>query len=136
VDPAATAEIERLYAIYARTLDGGDPEGWAGCFTPDGSFEPSSGGRVVGTDALRAFATDRQAAWRAEATTVKHWSNHHIFEEVDGGARLLASCYGMVVATRRGKRPEILVSSTFHDELVLHEGRWLFASRVSLSDGG
>jgi uncharacterized protein (TIGR02246 family) len=135
VDAVVAAEVDRLYATYARTLDGGDPDGWAACFTSDGSFEPSSGGRVVGTDALREFAAARQAEWREQAMTVKHWSNHRVVEELDDAA-LRASCYGMVVATRHGERPEILVSSTFRDELVLRDARWLFASRVSLADGG
>ncbi len=36
------AEIIELHARYNRTVDTGDAEAWAACFTPDGEFDARS----------------------------------------------------------------------------------------------
>ena len=50
--PEDHVEIQQLYFNYARAIDSGDAEGYAGMFTPDGMF----GNSVEGREALIAFA--------------------------------------------------------------------------------
>src|SRR5688572_369185 len=50
-------DIQQLYARYTHAIDGGDAEGYAALFTPDGSFTTN-----VGRDALIAFIRNRNGA--------------------------------------------------------------------------
>ena len=36
-------DIEQLYATYNHAIDSGDAQGWAGTFTPDGTFNKFAG---------------------------------------------------------------------------------------------
>ena len=50
--------IQQLVARYNFAVDGGDPDAFAGTFTPDGEF--GAGGQVMrGHDELRAFVVGR-----------------------------------------------------------------------------
>jgi len=61
-------EIQQLYAKYNWTLDGGDAEGYASTFTPDGVFNNN-----VGHDAIVKFANTFHAGLGAH---VHHWNTN------------------------------------------------------------
>ena len=61
--PADQLAIGQLLAQYSYTVDSGDSEGWAECFTEDGSFEGKAG-RFQGRDALQEFAARRTGRGR------------------------------------------------------------------------
>lgn len=60
-------EIQQLYARYARTLDLGDPEGWADTFTPDGVFRDAAG-----REELVAYAEN---SYGGRQGTGRHWNS-------------------------------------------------------------
>jgi len=67
-----------LHARYANTIDGGDADGWAGCFTADGALRTDRPREVVGRAALREFA----AAWAASRVgATRHVTWHHRVDE-------------------------------------------------------
>ncbi|MFD7868249.1 nuclear transport factor 2 family protein [Streptomyces sp. NPDC059783] len=56
-------EVQHLYAVQSHAIDGGDAEGWADTFVPDGAFvSPTYDAPVRGRDALTAFARDLHTA--------------------------------------------------------------------------
>lgn len=56
-------EVQHLYAAQSLAIDGGDAEGWADTFVPDGVFDsPTYDRPIEGRAALVAFARDLHAA--------------------------------------------------------------------------
>jgi hypothetical protein len=118
-------EIYELYARYCIAVDALDGPAWADCFTPDGVMVPCTGvdrGRIVsGRAQLEAHGAkpDRERRCR-------HWTaNISLVEREDSVA---GTCYGMRVDIS-GAHAEVVSSVVYHDELVRHDGRWLFRSR-------
>lgn len=123
-------EIRQLLARYNFSIDLGDPDGWAGCFTADGAFECSGvpegspfGGRHEGTAGLVAYATTHFATAKGHA---RHW-NWNLQIDGDGDTATMR-CY--MLALSIGRAPEVLGSTGIYvDRIRKVDGRWLFEDR-------
>lgn len=130
-------ELDELYVRYARTIDRGDAAGWARCFTPSGTFSPSSGGLHAGREALERFAAAMHETWRADGVAGRHWATNLLVEARSGSGddlELRTSCYGFVLLARARQPPQIAISSVYMDHVVRCEGAWAFAARDSARD--
>jgi hypothetical protein len=56
----AERDIQRLMVKYAATLDYGDNEAWAQCFTADGNFDVRRRGEPLFSRLSQAFPVDSQ----------------------------------------------------------------------------
>jgi uncharacterized protein (TIGR02246 family) len=139
-------EIRQLVARYSQTLDFGDAEGFAACFVEDGVLDtsaPEDGltGVHRGRDALQRYAA---AAVEYTAGRVRQSCVNLLIE--GDGATAKATSY--VIVTRaydewtnaHGKSGQVTQSDwettgMCFDELVKHDGRWLFATRQFRHDG-
>jgi uncharacterized protein (TIGR02246 family) len=128
-------EIRQLLARYNMAIDGGDADGWARCFTPDGVFEciglPDGhpfAGRFEGADELAAFATK---SFELTEGRGRHWNNNLAIQ--GDGEWATMRCYLVVLTT--GK-PGAIQGATgiYEDRLVKRDGRWLFAERHVTTD--
>jgi hypothetical protein len=73
-------DIEQLYATYNHAIDSGDAEGWAGTFTPDGTFN-----KFAGRDALVGFIQQWQE--KMNGANRRHWNtNLSIRPSTDGAS--------------------------------------------------
>lgn len=82
-----------LHARYANTIDGGDADGWAACFTVDGALRTDRPLEVVGRAGLREFA----ASWTvSRAGATRHVTWHHLVDE----SKLVGRCSAALVGTR------------------------------------
>src|SRR5262249_55574384 len=72
------AGIEALMWKYTRSLDGYDPDGYAGAYTPDGQFIAGANG-TKGRDALRKLVADlKQRRAENEAKGQKQAPMYHM----------------------------------------------------------
>jgi hypothetical protein len=138
--------IRQLQARYCYTLDLEDTDGFAGCFTRDGSFEALSeaddlAGVKRGTAALREFAETVGAILRGLRVSGRH-SAISVLVEGDGkNAR--ASSYGFILGAHHGEQmlavqrgnSEVGNTGIYRDALVKRDGRWLFQRRTFRYDG-
>jgi uncharacterized protein (TIGR02246 family) len=94
---ADRVDIHELCAMYNRTVDTADAEGWANCFTEDGEFVSLLVGSHKGRDALAAFAREywegeECARWR----NGQHWVGN-IIVTPDGPNRATVSSYHIML---------------------------------------
>lgn len=122
-----TIAIQQLYARYNHAIDSGNADGWAACFTPDGTFASASG-NFAGTQQLADFA--RAFAARMKA---RHWVNNLV---IDGtGNEATGSCYLMLLRLAgEGQPASIMTTAIYRDTIVKHGGAWTFASRTVTGD--
>jgi hypothetical protein len=138
--------IHQLFARYSQTLDLGDADGFAACFTEDGILdttapEPELNGVHQGHDALRQYAAAsvEYTAGRNRQSAL----NTHI--EGDHHAAK-ATSYAIVTrtypdATKPHLKPSPINYATLQttglylDELRNEEGGWLIAKRQFRHDG-
>ncbi len=111
-----------LIARYNHLMDFEDTEGWADCFTADGTFEGGPKLRASGRAELVAFmrrlvARDRPA---------RHWANNVVIEGDGDEAR--TTLYLLVVnLTEDGPQPAH--AGVYHDTLRRVDGAWKFHER-------
>jgi SnoaL-like domain len=118
--------ILNLYARYNRTIDAGDSDGWAACWTPDGVFDVSPRFIATGTEALTEFAK----GWYAQHGGVLRHNISNVFvEAAPTGARGGAYLVMAKVAEDDTAIPTVTVTGIYDDELVLHDGEWRFSKR-------
>jgi uncharacterized protein (TIGR02246 family) len=128
--------IGQLYSRQSHAIDAGDATGWAGSFTPDGTFtSPTYDAPVAGTAALTAFAEAFAAAAQRDGVVRRHWITALALER-EGEGRAAGRCYAMVLATPVGGPPRIERSVVFHDRLVCRDRRWQVEGRQVSVDGG
>lgn len=129
------AFIEDLQARYMFAFDYGDPEGYAGTFTPDGVLD-YGGGEIKGRKAIAAFiAAGRKRTEEARAKTPpgqqptvgRHIINNMVIE-VDGN-----KAHGVAYWTHMTSGPDgrgaVDFFGHYEDEMVKVNGKWLFARR-------
>jgi ketosteroid isomerase-like protein len=117
-----------LHARYATTIDEGDADAWAACFTSDGVLRTSRPLRVEGRAALAAFAAD----WHAStAGRSRHMTWHHRFEP--DGAEVAGTCYAALVRTV-GARVELDFTATYEDRFAATAAGWLIRERFVTID--
>ena len=119
--------IQQLYARYNHSIDSGQAEEWAACFTPEGAFSASSAGTFTGTEALAGFARGFAAQLKA-----RHWTNNLL---LDGDGRTATGrCYLMLMRLQPGNPATVLATGLYEDQLTKTAGGWRFASRSLRND--
>lgn len=126
-DQVAT-DCERLCTAFSYHLDHGDFLALAALFAPDGAFV-RNGERLVGHEAILSVYQNRP-----EVTIMHLTSNFHLLDFNGRTAR--GRIYNMVIhalGTSDGPMPfdpgAAMRLIEFHDEFVLTEDGWRFASR-------
>ncbi len=114
-------EILDLAARYNHLMDSRDPEGWAGCFTPDGVFDGGARLQANGRAELIAFM-ERLIARDIPAV---HWNNNIVIEGAGDAASM--TLYLLVIDLRDG--PVATHFGVYHDELVRTPDGWRFQRR-------
>jgi len=111
-------EIFQLMYRYNHTIDGGQPERWADCFTDDGVLE-AAGNAITGRDELVKFA--------ASVHGMRHVVANPLIEVVGDAATLEA-----YVLVYHGK--DLATMGTYADQLVRAPSGWKFVRRVFTPD--
>jgi SnoaL-like domain len=129
------ALIEDLQARYMFAFDYGDPVGYSGTFTPDGTLD-YGGGEIKGRKAIADFiAAGRKRTEEARAKTPagespsvgRHIINNMVIK-IDGNkARGVA--YWTHMTSGSNGRGSVDFFGHYEDEMVKVNGEWLFASR-------
>jgi hypothetical protein len=119
--------IEHLYAAYNQYIDSDRADQWAALFAPEGVFVSSETYR--GRVELAAFVRKRA---ELEPTLpfrdAQHWNANLLLEQNAGIVR--GSCYVVRFAINRSTGVKEVVSlGSYEDEIVKHDGQWLFARR-------
>jgi 3-phenylpropionate/cinnamic acid dioxygenase small subunit len=126
--------IAEVIARYAVTLDEGDADGWAECFTEDGRYTltlPEAEAPAFDIRGRRALAEYRRAnpiigvgaAWQHVV------SNLRIAVDASLHTAEARSYWTSIAAD---PRPEILAFGVYHDRLARQaDGSWLLAERVN-----
>jgi 3-phenylpropionate/cinnamic acid dioxygenase small subunit len=122
-----TLAIQQLYARYNHAIDSGDAQGWAACFTAEGTFS-SATGNFAGREQLAAFAEGFARRLKA-----RHWTNNLLIDAADGGAS--GKCYLMLLRLGDADTStSILTTGIYTDALVKEDGAWKFKSRSVAGD--
>jgi 3-phenylpropionate/cinnamic acid dioxygenase small subunit len=129
VDPDTRQALLDLHARYAFTIDDGDAEAWAACFTPDGVLETTRPLLVSGTAELTAFARARAVESKAPA---RHVTWHETFAQAPNG-QISARCSAALVETRMGGVVAVF-TATYLDTFVKGIGGWMIGRRRVLID--
>ncbi|HXU24220.1 MAG TPA: nuclear transport factor 2 family protein [Tepidiformaceae bacterium] len=120
--------IQQLYARYNHAIDSGNGDGWAECFTADGTFNSGAAGMFTGTEALANFAKGF-----AERLKARHWTNNLVLDAADGGA--WGSCYLILLRLGDKEHPtSILTTGIYRDTLVKDASGWKFSNRTVTPD--
>ncbi len=123
--------IRETMVRYAQTLDYGDSDGWAACYTADGVFDVRRRGeplfRHQGSQALAAFAEGHTSA---PAVYHKHVLGLPSITLSEDGTSATASAYFMMVH-ESPDGPQVLVFGRYLDEFARSaEAGWQLAVRV------
>lgn len=121
------ATILDLYARYAHTFDAGDAEGWASCFTSDGTFVSLAGDTYEGRSALIEWVRQCQAGHARSGIRTRHWMTNHLLDADHGEVRGLA--YLLLLGITQDGPIRILMSAVYHDILRVESGQWRFGQR-------
>ena len=129
------AFIENLQARYMFAFDYGDPEGYAGTFTPDGILD-YGGGEIKGRKAIAEFiAAGRKRTEEARAKTPagqrpsvgRHIINN-VVVTIDGN-KARAVAYWTHMTSGADGRGGVDFFGHYEDELVKVNGEWQFTRR-------
>jgi uncharacterized protein (TIGR02246 family) len=118
--PQDYIDIQQLYARYTWAIDAGDVEGYAGLYTPDGSFNTFNG-----ADGLRTFMKGRPAG------TGRHWNSNLVITPSPEGAR--GKVYLLIVDVGE-KPPAAKLAARYEDSLVKTADGWRFKKRQTSPD--
>ena len=116
-------DIQDLYTRYAHSFDDADADAWSALFMPDGRFAPPGIDPVVGTEALRAFVSNRST----DSPGMRHVIAN-VLIDVDGNevtGRAYFVCYRL--DGDGGFR--LRNFGRYVDKLDRHDGSWRFAVR-------
>jgi uncharacterized protein (TIGR02246 family) len=115
--------IQQLYAGFCNTLDDGEADAFAECFTADASFG-GVGTPVQGRDALRKFAVEMVGK------NIRHVATG-VYVEGDGD-EAVGRAY---LVAYRGTRPaKLLATGRYRDRIRRVDGSWRFVERVFTPD--
>jgi 3-phenylpropionate/cinnamic acid dioxygenase small subunit len=115
--------IRRTIASYCQLCDDGRFDEWAGLYTPDATFTVM-GATHEGPDSIKGFIS---AAQPPELRGKHVCANSLIDIEPDGATARARTDFVFVGRTDEGLA--VTSAGRYHDTLVKHADRWLFASR-------
>jgi ketosteroid isomerase-like protein len=124
--PGDIQEIKALNAKYNFSIDEGNAEAWAGCFTTDGAFNAAIEGETPkGTEQLKAFVPTGIATFG----TMYHLTTNEIIS-VDGeNAR--QKCYLQFFTKKDGAIDGYIC--VYDDWLKRENGAWKYSRRDVIS---
>jgi uncharacterized protein (TIGR02246 family) len=126
--------IQQLIAGYARSLDGGDADAYAGKFVPDGVVEWANG-RIAGRDEIRKWVQGlMRGGIGATPAQVRHFVNVPYLE--GGGSRVTAHTYVVIFGLNKAGAVNVPSVASYEDTVVKVNGQWLFEKRVMRADMG
>jgi hypothetical protein len=124
-------EIHDLYSRYTHAIDRYGGDAWAACFTNDGSLEiPYRGQITAGAEAIHAVAEAygvRSGGYTRHVTT-------NIALRADGDVVVGEAYLLMVRGGWAEALPHIEMTGRYDDEIVQHNGSWVFRRRVLTVD--
>jgi hypothetical protein len=119
--------IEQTINNYGWSIDNGDSDGFAACFTDSGELVVDPNTTVTGSAELRNFVAARVAA-RAPGSIVRHHSTGvTIVKQTDDEARV-RSLFLATVLRAEGLSP--MATGWYDDELVRDGDTWVIKRRV------
>ena len=129
------ALIEDLQARYMFAFDYGDPEGYAGTFTPDGILD-YGGGEIQGRTAIAEFiAAGRKRTEEARAKTppgeqptVGRNIINNMVVQIEG-RKAHGVAYWTHMTSGANGRGTVDFFGHYEDEMVKVKGQWLFSRR-------
>jgi 3-phenylpropionate/cinnamic acid dioxygenase small subunit len=122
-------DIRELLARYCFLLDDYQLTEFAALFTEDGTWS-SRNGEATGPTAIRRLLT-ALVPIPGPGTRRRHLTNN-ILISLDGDAATVRSYFMVIRDSQSG--PTIAVAGRYADEVVRHEGHWLFKSRRLFHD--
>jgi hypothetical protein len=124
----AAKQIEDLKARYSRFCDEGyDPDGIAGLFVADGTWETTGFGRQEGVQEIHAF----MSAVSADIPWAWHSTSNPSVSVAEDGRSATGSWYSLVICQRRqpsGAVVPMLMVGKYADAFVLTEAGWRFSA--------
>jgi hypothetical protein len=115
-------DIEQLYATYNHAIDSGDAQGWAGTFTPDGTFN-----KFAGHEQLVGFI--QQWKEKMNGANRRHWNTNLSIRPSTDGASATVMLMLVDVTTK-----SIVATGMYNDTLVKTASGWRFKSRATKMD--
>jgi hypothetical protein len=117
-------QIQQFYARQMRLLDTGAAEDWAETFTEEGVFEETTKpDALYGRAAIAASARARVDQVAGDGLIRRHWLGMLDVEPASDGS-VHTHYYALAMATPRGGRLDVYVSTECGDELVFLDGQW------------
>ena len=121
-------KIQQLLGRYTLTIDAGDSEGWANCFTEDGQFV-SGPLALVGREKLKQYVQVHHAAFGS-----RHITSSPVYDLSEDGKTATGTASTVVIAaTRSGYKP--CYAGWYEDELVRDKDGWRIARRAGFVTG-
>jgi hypothetical protein len=117
-------EIEQLYSTYNEAIDTNKPEAWADTFTPDGTFN-----RSTGREALIGFV--KQWHEKMGGTTRRHWNTNL---KITGDSKQATGSVYLMLLDVGAKPPAIVATAMYADTLVKTPNGWRFSKRATRAD--
>jgi hypothetical protein len=112
--------IQELCARYCQAIDSQDAEGWARCFTPEGTFEVE-GWAIQGHEALQQYAMLHSQIMRCRHLTMNFLYDVHGHEATGRSTTIVT------LATEGGYK--LLGQGVYEDRMLKHHGQWQIAYR-------
>ncbi|UQU67665.1 nuclear transport factor 2 family protein [Couchioplanes caeruleus] len=129
-------EVQQFYARHMQLLDSGRAGEWAETFTEDAVFAPEHAPEpTVGRAALAAAVQRSHEKLVADGEVRRHW--HGMVDVAPGpDGTLRVRCYALIVGTRVGGTPGLLMSCVCEDVMVRDgDGGLLVRERRVTKDG-
>ncbi len=123
--------IAELIAQYNFAIDHEDYQGWADCFAPAGIFDGVIGKFDAHRD-LDRFVTEVKRL-SADSPNLRHYVSN-ILSEVSGDTAR-SKCFLLMTSTTKEGGTKIAIAGEYEDQLVKHDGKWLFSYRKVRADG-
>ena len=123
--------IAELIAQYNFAIDHEDYQGWADCFAPAGIFDGVIGKFDAHSD-LDRFVTEVKRL-SADSPNLRHYVSN-ILSEVDGDTAR-SKCFLLMTSTTKEGGTKMAIAGEYEDQLVKHDGKWLFSYRKVRADG-
>jgi uncharacterized protein (TIGR02246 family) len=121
--------IREVLALYCFHLDDGKFAAMAALFTEDGTWHTAFG-KATGRDAIADFAAGLRAHRPGQSLSGAPRAIHHVTNVVIKLEGATAKCLSNWVTVQNSPQgPKIGSAGSYTDDMVKHDGRWLFQYR-------
>lgn len=123
--------IADLIIRYNWAIDHNDFQGWANCFASEGVFDGMIG-QYAAHGELARFTADVKKLLET-SPNLRHYVTN-IQTEVEGD-RARSRCFLMMTSTTKENGTKVVIAGEYEDDLIKHNGQWLFLRRKVRMDG-